>query len=174
MKNILLIVVLNSLFLQGCDGEMEQNGELVSNLAPHLILQDGCNGMTYEGELYSGKYVKYYGDDGYGDVKAQGSYKDGVMDGLWEYYYENGQLYSKGTFLNGEFEGAWEYNYENGQLLSKGSYQNGEKDGVWEEFNYINGKLSTWGSYLKGKQNGVWKYYNKDGDLIKEINFSFE
>jgi len=33
----------------------------------------------------------------------KGSYKDGELDGLYEWYYDNGQLQGKGSWKDGEF-----------------------------------------------------------------------
>lgn len=51
--------------------------------------------------------------------------RNGDKHGLWEHYFENGNLYSIGLYKNGEEEGYWEYYYDNGQLHSKLFNQNG-------------------------------------------------
>ena len=68
------------------------------------------------------------------------------MDGVWETYHDNGQLWTKGSYLNGNKNGVWERYYSNGQLCEKGSYLS----------------LGLGNGY---KGNGVWKYYNEDGSL---------
>ena len=62
----------------------------------------------------------------------RGSIKNGRMEGSWEFYFTNGQLFMKGSFKNGEYEGYWEYYDENGTVdeYFSGTYKNGEK--VWD------------------------------------------
>ena len=48
------------------------------------------------------------------------------LNGVYEEYYENGQLKSKTSYKNDVPDGVWEEYYENGQLESKTTYKNGE------------------------------------------------
>ena len=57
----------------------------------------------------------------------QGRFKNGVMEGPWVTYHNNGQLEMKGDFKNGDREGLWIDYYDNGQLNKKGNYKNGVK-----------------------------------------------
>ena len=65
----------------------------------------------------------------------QGRFKNGVMEGPWVSYHENGQLLSEGAFKNGKTEGPWVYYWDNGQLGSKGDYKNGKREGPWVDYN---------------------------------------
>ena len=49
---------------------------------------------------------------------------------------------SKRNFKNGKEEGLWERFFDNGQLQEKRNIENGEMDGIWEYFDY-NGVLTT-------------------------------
>ena len=49
----------------------------------------------------------------------------GRKQGLWEYYYPNGQLHIKGSYVSGEKEGIWEYYYSYGSLNAIKVYENG-------------------------------------------------
>ena len=53
--------------------------------------------------------------------------ENGELDGPYERYHENGQLWEKGTFKNGVQEGLFEEYYENGQLREKVTYKNGSR-----------------------------------------------
>ena len=59
--------------------------------------------------------------------------RNGLKQGLWEFYFDNGIICSKGLYKNGLKEGYWEY-YEDGNLISKGSYKNDLADGIWEYY----------------------------------------
>jgi len=158
MKNLLLLTLFITFILQGCESE------LVHNKEEPFIKNSGENEMTYKGELYSGKYIRYHDDGTLSKVTQKGSYKNGQKDGVWESYHNNGQLSSKVSYLNGNLNGVWEKYRENGQLDFKCSYLNGKLNGVCEKYRE-NGELFFKGSYLNGYLNGVWEYYNEDGSL---------
>jgi len=75
-----------------------------------------------------------------------GNFKDGEEDGLWKYYYENGNIEREGNWEKSKMTGLWKYYYENGNI---------EREGNWE----------------KSKMTGLWKEYDSDGKLQKEINY---
>ena len=62
-------------------------------------------------------------------MEDKGNYIDGKRDGLWEEYYENGQLRWKVNYKDEKFDGLWEEYNKNGQLWNKENY----KDGVLVE-----------------------------------------
>jgi len=81
--------------------------------------------------------------------EEQGSIKNGLREGSWVDYHENGQLYSKGNYKNGLQEGAWVGYYKNGRLEYKGIYKNGSIEGPW-----------------------VW--YESDGSVFKFLTGTFK
>jgi hypothetical protein len=58
----------------------------------------------------------------------------GDAHGIWESYYDNGQLHYKGEFINGIRHGLWE-GYYYGQICFKINYINGQFDGLCQLFN---------------------------------------
>jgi antitoxin component YwqK of YwqJK toxin-antitoxin module len=64
----------------------------------------------------------------------------GQAHGLWETYYDNGQLCFKGTYINGIEHGPWITYYENGQLRYKITYILGERDGLFQWY-YLHGTI---------------------------------
>jgi len=40
-------------------------------------------------------------------IRGKGKYKDGIPDGFWKFYYNNGCLKTTGFFTKGEKEGKW-------------------------------------------------------------------
>ena len=67
--------------------------------------------------------------------RGKGKLKNGKREGLWVFYWDNGQLNSKGTYKNGKEEGPWVEYHENGQLNSKVTYKNGKEEGPWVWYN---------------------------------------
>ena len=57
---------------------------------------------------------------------------DGIKQGYWEYYHNNGKLLSKGSYINDKRDGYWESYWDTGEVGAKGSLINGKKDGIWE------------------------------------------
>ncbi len=81
-----------------------------------------------------GTYYKKFSEvpfTGKTEGKEQGSFKNGLREGLWVGYHENGQLAYKGDYKNGNAEGSWVSYHDNGQLMYKGDYKNGRQDGYW-------------------------------------------
>ena len=66
--------------------------------------------------------------------KTQCSFKNGLMDGNYVEYYDNGSMEKKGRFIKGKKDGIWHYYNENGKLLTEGSFKNDVKHGSWIEY----------------------------------------
>ena len=107
-----------------------------------------------------------------GQVKGKwnGEMRNGKMDGPWEIYHENGQLYIKGKYKDGKADGLWEYYLENGQLMRKENYKNGKQDGLFE-FYHWNGQLWEKGHFKDGNKDGLWEYYDENGNLKRKETF---
>ena len=70
----------------------------------------------------------------------------------------------KGEILEGKKDGLWEEYWDNGQLVYKGHYKDGKKDGLWE---FYQGPSSLWhkGHYKDGKEEGLWEWFLMDGTV---------
>ena len=130
-----------------------------------------------------GLYYKQFTDVPYtGEVTGseQGSFKGGVKDGSWLWYWSTGQLAQKGNYKNGKWHGAWDTYYESGKLWSKGNYKNDMNEGAWAYY-YDNGQLSESGTVKGMELHGVVDRYSEDGTKVsstcnqngKEVNMSF-
>ena len=72
-----------------------------------------------------GLYELYY--DG-GNLLQRCMYKDGVKDGLCELYYDSGNLLQRYTYRNGKLDGLWESYDDSGNLLVRCTYRNGKME----------------------------------------------
>jgi len=63
--------------------------------------------------------------------------KNGELDGKCE-YHDNGKRTGKETYKNGKLEGQYEWYNENGKLMAKGTYKNGK---LMAKETYRNGVL---------------------------------
>ncbi|MDB9958253.1 hypothetical protein OAD42_04115 [Oceanospirillaceae bacterium] len=59
----------------------------------------------------------------------QGSFKNGKKEGVWLWYWSNGQLSSKGNYNNGMYDGDWVGYRKDGTLVKEwtGTFKNGVK-----------------------------------------------
>lgn len=88
-----------------------------------------------------------------------------------ERYYPDGTLTSEGDFdAQGRPNGLWHYYYENGQLWSLGHFDGGKKVGEKEVY-WPNGQLRYKGQYGDDKKTGHWVFYHEDGRVLEERDF---
>ena len=143
MKKTLLFITL---FITGvCFAQKYEGMEFYDNGEPKYI-------KTYKeskGKLELVKLVSWHRN---GQKEAEGTFKDGKLDGKHTSWHENGQKRYEGTEKNNNYDGLWIYWYENGQKSSEGIYKDGEFDGLW----------IVW--YENGQKNREETY--KDGELI--------
>ena len=96
----------------------------------------------------------------YGRVLAEGQYDSGARAGVWTYYDAAGNVRGQGTYKNGVMQDGLELTfYSNGQKKTEGNWTNGVKDGHWISY-FRNGVKKEEGRYLEGKKTGVWREYD--------------
>jgi antitoxin component YwqK of YwqJK toxin-antitoxin module len=78
----------------------------------------------------------------------------GQREGLWEGFYENGNIEWRTPYVGGEVDGIEEWFHKNGNILSRTPYKEGKRDGIVECFDEQGNISKTY----------VWK----DGKLIEE------
>ena len=144
--------------------------------------------VFYKGEAFTGELFGEFTIDGEGHfndeviIKFKYNFKDGLLNGLFERYYENNQLMEVSNYKDGKEDGISEAYNQKGQLENKTNYKDGEdtgdsfhnngqlksrlKDGIKEEY-YENGQLQGKGPYM-----GVGKFemYYENGQLMGKIN----
>lgn len=108
--------------------------------------------------------IEYYND---GTIKyAYHVDENGIEQGPYEEYHENGRLKIKHTYKDGKYDGPYEAYYRNGQLCVKCTYKDDKLDGPYEEY-YDNGKLYKKCTYKDGKRDGLYEEYRRNGQLEK-------
>ena len=146
-----------------------------------LSLPSWSDNLTMDNLVFhKGFYYKKISDDPFfvsdipfsGEIigKSKGSFVEGQQEGLWVYYYNNGNLMKQGSYKNGILHGFWEDFTDSGILLNTGNYENGECEGPWKRY-YRNGQLMSEGIYLNGKKDGIWEHYYKDGTPMKTVTW---
>lgn len=85
-------------------------------------------------------------------------------------YYQSGQLKSEGTFRNGVQDGNYRIYYQNGNLKQRGKYNSGVLvDTVYDYFE--SGKIEVKTPYQNGKINGEAISFYDDGSVFSKVNF---
>ena len=123
------------------------------------MLLSACGGVKYElkdGLMYAdGKEASGNFEFKTGKYKVKGNFVNGLPDGLFEEYYENGSIMAKETFVNGEMTSKELY-YKNGNLLGNFA-ENGDI-----KLYYDDGSLIL--SYDAEKEESI--YYHENGNPL--------
>jgi antitoxin component YwqK of YwqJK toxin-antitoxin module len=86
-------------------------------------------------------------------------------------HYTNGNVLVKGQKNSvGEREGLWEWFYPNGNIKCRIPYKNGKEDGIEEVF-YENGNISMRIPYKEGKMDGIREWFDKQWNIKARIPF---
>ena len=116
---------------------------------------------TYRDGQLEGRFEYFYPS---GVLRARGTYDNDELDGPSESYYENGQLQEKSTYVADERDGPYEGYHENGQLREKSNFTAGELDGPSESY-YENGQLNLRFTNRADERHGPYERYESDGQL---------
>lgn len=119
------------------------------------------------GYVLDGVYLSYHAN---GKIKTQGSYRNNLAVGQWEYFFENGAIKMKGDLAQDGKSGFWEYYFENGQKSMEGQLNGGRRNGNWA-FYFESGGIKSKGNFENGKRIGTWKYYHEDGVLKADARY---
>jgi len=162
------------------------------------MLLSACGGVKYElkdGLMYDadGKEATGTFEFKTGKYKVKGNFINGLPDGLFEEYYEDGNIMAKETFVNGEMTSK-ELFYKNGNLLGnftenddiKLYYDDGslilsydaEETTLYNENNEVVSKLrdddlTDIGATLKKLDDGVFEIV-KDNKVIAKMDANGE
>ena len=59
-------------------------------------------------------------------IKERCTFENGTLSGLYESWYENGQLEEKSSYVNNKLHGSYKLWYDNGELEESGNYKYGK------------------------------------------------
>ena len=106
-----------------------------------------------------------------GTLQMQGTFAaDDMREGLFTYYYKNGNKDASGYYLHNFKEGDWIQYYENGQIHSTGSYSRGFEEKNWKYY-YDSGELRVDKNMHQGKHEGSFTSYFKNGQLHRQLYY---
>ena len=113
-------------------------------------------------EPYSG-WVKMMYDSG--QKRAEGTFKDGQMDGLWMRWHKNGQKMFEGTYKDDNQVGLSTGWYENGQKAQEAIFKDTYPHGLWIRWHENGQKQSE--TIWKNAQKVSVKYWNNKGEEVE-------
>ncbi len=88
---------------------------------------------------------------------------NGVKQGTFKIYYEDGTIQMNGTMDKNKNVGKWQYFYKDGRLESEGNFVDDFPEGKWTWY-YKNGNKKEEGSFNCGIRVGEWRFYNEEGN----------
>jgi uncharacterized protein len=106
--------------------------------------------------------------------------RNGLKQGRWKYFYEDGLLREEGTFRNGKRDGFFKTYDRSGNLLDLKKYVDGEEviDApeiarleVVTEY-YETGVISNITTFRNGIPEGVSREYNEQGEIEKAVIYA--
>jgi antitoxin component YwqK of YwqJK toxin-antitoxin module len=93
-------------------------------------------------------------------------YKEGIRDGPYREWYEDGAEHTNGNSKNGELDGPYTEFWRGGKIRIQTAYKDGEYDGSYKEFSE-DGILTVHYEYLYGMRNGSFNTYYAETGLPK-------
>ena len=119
------------------------------------------------------------------NLKYKGNYRDGLMDGKWTYYWNNGNIKAEGLFINGDGgnrniitkipingrDGKWSSWHKKGGKWSEIYFVNGKKHGSQINW-YDNGQKELVGYYEDDVAVKTWSWWYVDGSPMQEGEYN--
>jgi antitoxin component YwqK of YwqJK toxin-antitoxin module len=135
MRSYIYFIII-TLFLQGLLTASCRSGQ-----DPHLQSEESTNHYDASGNKH-GPWERYADSV----LVARGSYEHGKKEGLWTYYFPNGQMKAEGHFQNDIKNGMWIEWYPDGEIMWKGEWDQGNRTIEQREASpriLLNGKVFT-------------------------------
>jgi antitoxin component YwqK of YwqJK toxin-antitoxin module len=97
-----------------------------------------------------------------------GKISGGRREGEWTTYYPESDniIMSTSQYANGELDGLQQFFFEDGTLQIEGAIMNGKREGPWKWF-HPNATLESGVDLKVGKKEGVQHFYLDDGTLTR-------
>ncbi|WP_460560443.1 toxin-antitoxin system YwqK family antitoxin [Ferruginibacter profundus] len=105
-----------------------------------------------------------------GQIEAVCLTIEGVKNGLFMQWYNNGKKAVRGSFTQGKKSGEWTYWSSDGHMTGKGTFNNNKPDGKWITW-FKNSKKESEGEYKNGVEEGRFIYWDENGDISKILNY---
>lgn len=114
-----------------------------------------------------GVWRYYYAN---GDVREEINYINNLQEGVNTKYFGGKKIHIEGNYLGGRKDGDYKRYFLSGQVAIEGKYIYGQRDGIWIEY-YEDGQKKSEREYKKGVKNGNWKTFSRKGELLSDITY---
>ena len=150
--------------LSSCSSSSEPNALSMLMMAPVILPIAGIYaGLEAEERMESRRLARM-------SQKAKAQRQDGPFTEFWP----NGKKRAEGTYMNKELSGVYKSWHENGRKDSEGSYLDGEEHGIWKAYT-SDGSLDDTTTYKHGKRDGPWIKYSTNSAgrtyKVREVMF---
>ncbi|MCC8174726.1 MAG: hypothetical protein LIO65_10330 [Odoribacter sp.] len=123
--------------------------------------------------IASGKYINrqkegewnYKRED---KIRATENYRAGNLNEIAIKYYNSGAEAEIKNWKEGVWDGEWKMFYDNGQVRLQAFFKEGKLDGIVKSYN-PQGILIVEGNYKGNLKTGLWCYFDDSGNLKKEV-----
>jgi antitoxin component YwqK of YwqJK toxin-antitoxin module len=177
MKKILLIILSLIIFSCSSNNEPENGIVLTYHNSWPIFLSEYLKApikekITYKNGVRDGEYISYFDD---GEIKEKGRYKNDLKDGEFIFWLKKESagewrsLEKKVTYKNGVRDGEYISYIKYDKIKEKGSYKNGVRDGEYISY-FDNGKIEEKSIYKNDLRHGMTIIYNYRG-CLKEKSF---
>ena len=122
---------------------------------------------------YSGRFIDYYLN---GKKQGEGTFKDGLAQGLRTVYYQDGSTSYLRHYSNGLENGDSKEFFPNGKVRQEGAFKDGKEEGLWKEW-YSTGLLKRQMEFKSGEamptkeDDKFHKYLSNGIKLSREGSF---
>lgn len=106
-------------------------------------------------------------------VIAKENYKNGKLEGISYKFFptevgQNPAILEETNYINGVAQGAWTRYFQDGKTQVKGKYKDGLQTGECTWFS-PSGKTEVVGYFKEGEKNGWWRFYDTEGNETKKF-----
>jgi antitoxin component YwqK of YwqJK toxin-antitoxin module len=135
------------------NGELAAQGNYAGAKRDSVWIYYSYRGQTvshrveYAAGKHHGKEQSFYPN---GNVAEETVWENGVKNGMWKQFFENGQIKSTCAYAAGKLEGRFAAYFPDGAKEIEGVYRNGVPDGEWKHFD-AKGKPVSIIIYAAGK-----------------------
>jgi antitoxin component YwqK of YwqJK toxin-antitoxin module len=147
---------------------------LFSLMALSLAAQPAVNEqglyLDENNDPFTGIFKEEYSD---GQIKLEIEFKEGLLDGKYTLWFENGQVNEVRFYKAGLKEKIWRTYNKQGIEIAEAGFLNNQKHGKWLIWDDT-GSLRYDMYFREGKRSGVWKIYNEKGEIISSKDYDEE
>lgn len=157
--------VFKGMQIQAIDKWVEKNDKSLEKFTSWAVTYIQENSSYYEDEINGekDKMNHFYSKNSLVALSKDKSPTTN-KNGLWYYFFDNGNLKSYGNHVNNLKEGEWKYFYLNGNIKEISNYKNGKLHGPVQE-NFENGITKTKLNYNMGMLDGNQEVYYQNGNI---------